>query len=213
MEVVIFDMDGVIIDSHSIAIRLLREAANSYGCNLSDEEIQSWGSLSSRQFWTKVKEDFQLPHELNELIQSYNVDREIDLYREIELIPGVRDFLVALRERGIKTALATSASRKRMNAVLDIFNIGKYFDQCVCDDEVEASKPDPEIFLLAASKLQVDPTRCVVIEDSRNGLLAAKSAGMKCVAFKGLAHVQEKMDGADIVLTDFNDREILHTMR
>lgn len=204
MEAVIFDMDGVIIDSHSIAVRLLRETANGYGCTLTHEEIRSWGSLSSRQFWTKVKDDFHLPQGLNELIHSYNVDREIELYREIELIPGIRDLLIVLRERGIKTALATSASRKRMNAVLDIFEISECFDQCVCDDEVIASKPAPEIFVLAASKLEIAPSRCVVIEDSRNGLKAAKAAGMKCVAFKGLAHVQENMDGADLILTEFS---------
>lgn len=213
MEAVIFDMDGVLIDSHSIAIRLLREAANRYGCNLTSEDIRSWGSLSSRQFWTKVKDDFHLPQELNELIQSYDVDREIELYREIELIPGVRDLLNALRGLGIKTALATSASSKRMNAVLDIFEIRGLFDQCVCDNEVKASKPDPEIFLLASSKLEVDPSVCVVIEDSRNGLLAAKSAGMKCIGFKGLAHVQENMDGADLIVIDFNDREFVHIVK
>ncbi len=213
MEAVIFDMDGVIIDSHSIAIRLLREAANRYGRSLTSDEIRSWGSLSSRQFWTKVKDDFHLPHELNELIQSYDVDKEIELYREIELIPGVRNLLSDLREHGFKIALATSASSKRMNAVLDIFEIRGYFDRCVCDDEVEVSKPCPDIFLLAAGKLGVNPSQCVVIEDSRNGLLAAKSAGMKCIGFKGLAHVHENMDGADLIVTDFNDREFFHKVK
>ena len=213
MEAVIFDMDGVLIDSHSIATRLLCETANRYGCSLTSDEIRSWGSLSSRQFWTKVKDDFHLPHELNELIQSYDVDKEIESYREIELISGVRDLLIVLRKRGIRTALATSASRKRMNAVLDIFRLREYFDRCVCDDEVEGSKPSPDIFLLAASKLGVNPSQCVVIEDSRNGLLAAQRAGMKCVAFKGLAHVNENMDGADLILTDFNSREFLHKVK
>jgi haloacid dehalogenase superfamily, subfamily IA, variant 3 with third motif having DD or ED/haloacid dehalogenase superfamily, subfamily IA, variant 1 with third motif having Dx(3-4)D or Dx(3-4)E len=213
MEAVIFDMDGVLIDSHSIAIRLLCEAANRYGCSLTSDEIRTWGSLSSRQFWNKVKDDFQLPHELNELIQSYDVDREIELYKELELIPGVRDLLNDLRQRGIKTALATSASSKRMNAVLDIFKIRDRFDHCVCDDEVKASKPNPQIFLLAASKLRVDPSVCVVIEDSRNGLLAAKAAGMKCIGFKGLAHVHENMAGADLIVTDFNDREFIHKVK
>ncbi|MBP1989814.1 HAD family hydrolase [Paenibacillus eucommiae] len=208
MEAVIFDMDGVLIDSHSVALHLLCDTANSYGCNLTPEEIHSWGSLSSRQFWTKVKEEHQLPQEVHELIKSYNVDQEIIKYEEIGLIPGVKDLLKAIKESGIKTALATSASKKRMQAVIEMFGLSSYFDQCVCDNEVNQSKPDPEIFLLAANKLKVSPQLCVVIEDSRNGLLSAKAAGMICIAYKGLIHVKEDMTGADMEITSFMQIQI-----
>jgi haloacid dehalogenase superfamily, subfamily IA, variant 3 with third motif having DD or ED/haloacid dehalogenase superfamily, subfamily IA, variant 1 with third motif having Dx(3-4)D or Dx(3-4)E len=90
-----------------------------------------------------------------------------------------------------------------MNAVIDIFELNDYFDQYICDDEVKVSKPDPEIFLLAAKKLGVHPSLCVVIEDSNNGLRAAKSAGMKCIGYKGLPHIHENMDEADILITEF----------
>jgi beta-phosphoglucomutase len=131
------------------------------------------------------------------------VDKEISFYKEIGLIPGVRSLLIRIKRSGVKTGLATSASRKRMYAVLDMFDLANLFDECVCDNEVLKSKPDPEIFLLAAQKLEVHPKMCVVIEDSKNGLLSAKAAGMKCVAYRGLNHIIEDMTGADMEVSDF----------
>ncbi|WP_127533285.1 HAD family hydrolase [Paenibacillus kobensis] len=204
LRAVIFDMDGVIIDSHSVAYELLCESANEYGCALTVEQIKGWGSLSSRQFWTKVKTDYGLPQELSDLIRSYDADKEIQKYRGMMPIPGVKELLAQLRHSGIQTALATSASRYRTNAVLDLFGLHSLFDAVVCDDEVKASKPDPHIFTLASDKLAVPAQSCVVIEDSGNGLLAAQRAGMKCIGYKGLPHVHENMDGADLIVTDFS---------
>lgn len=203
MEAVIFDMDGVLIDSHSVSIQMLCDTANGYGCNLSIDDIKSWGSLSSRQFWSKVKDTYNLSQSLEELFQTYNVDKEIEKYIEIGQMSGVKNLLIELKAEGIKTAIATSASRKRMNAVIKLFELNDYFDEYICDDEVRMSKPDPEIYLLAAKKLGVNPCSCVVIEDSNNGLRSAKSAGMKCIGYKGLPHVNENLDGANKLITDF----------
>jgi len=97
VEAIIFDMDGVLIDSHSVSTQMLCETANEYGCNLTIHEVYSWGSLSSRQFWSKVKATYNLSQELNELINSYDVDREIEKYKSIGLIPGVREVLIECR--------------------------------------------------------------------------------------------------------------------
>ncbi|MFC3769098.1 HAD-IA family hydrolase [Paenibacillus sp. GCM10012303] len=204
----LFDMDGVIIDSNSVAYELLSEAARSYDCSITADEIKSWGSLSSRQFWSIVKERYNLPHDLSTLIGSYNQDREIELYASMQPVPGVLPFLLECKEHGMKTALATSASRKRMDAVLDLFGLRDLFDVTVCDEEVAASKPDPQIFLLASDKLQINPRECIVIEDSRNGWLAAKQAGMKCLGFKGLSHVDEDMTGADLQFHQFQELSV-----
>lgn len=114
IQAVIFDMDGVIIDSHSVAYRLLCEAANTFGCSLTIEEIKTWGSLSSRQFWTKVKEEYNLPYDISFLIESYNQDREIELYKSMEPIPGVKEFLYDIKSNQVKTALATSAYKSHV---------------------------------------------------------------------------------------------------
>lgn len=191
-----------------VAYQLLCEAANKYGCNLTIEEIKKWGSLSSRQFWIRVKEEHNLPHNISVLIDSYDQDREIELYKGMDPIQGVRELLLEFKKNQIKTALATSASKKRMNAVIDIFQLHLLFDEVVCDEEVLASKPDPQIFLLASQKISVEPADCVVIEDSENGKIAAKKAGMRCIGFKGLPHVQENLEGSDIIIYDFNDLKV-----
>lgn len=213
IKAVIFDMDGVIIDSHSVAYQLLCETANTFGCNLTIKEIKSWGSLSSRQFWTKVKEQYNLPHDISLLMKSYNQDREIELYKFIEPVPGVKEFLYKLKSNRVKTALATSATKKRMEAVINLFRLHTLFDIVVCDEEVAASKPDPQIFVLASQKLAVEPTECLVIEDSENGKLAAKKAGMKCLGFKGLSHVEENMEGSDMLFLSFNELDIKELLK
>ncbi|MBD3922951.1 HAD family phosphatase [Paenibacillus sp. PR3] len=205
MKAVIFDMDGVIIDSHSAAYELLHDAASSFGCQLTIEEIKSWGSLSSRQFWHIVKDRFNLSVPMDELLSSYKVDKEIEMYKQIGMITGALDLLQMLKRNKIKIALATSASKKRMDAVLDMFRIRAYFDACICDDDVKHSKPDPEIFLAAANQLAVEPRCCIVIEDSNNGLNAAKSAAMRCIGFKGLSHVRENMEGADWIIHAYDE--------
>ncbi|KRF06802.1 hypothetical protein ASG89_18290 [Paenibacillus sp. Soil766] len=208
IKAVIFDMDGVIIDSHSVAYQLLCETANTFGCNLTSKEIKTWGSLSSRQFWTKVKEQYNLPHDISLLINSYNQDREIELYKSMKPIPGVKEFLYDIKSNQVKTALATSASKKRMDAVIHLFELHTLIDEIVCDEEVAASKPDPQIFLLASQKLAIEPAECLVIEDSENGKIAAKKAGMKCLGFKGLSHVKENMEGSDMLFFNFNELNI-----
>lgn len=207
---VIFDMDGVIIDSHSVAYNLLCATANAFGCPVAVDEVKSWGSLSSRQFWKKVKDDYGLPQDLSELMKSYDQDKENQMYKDMAPIKGVVQFLKQLQKNKIQTALATSATMKRMQAVMDLFELHPYFEAVVCDEEVTKSKPDPQIFLLASQKLSVKPNRCIVIEDSENGKVAAKSAGMKCIGFKGLPHVNENMDGCEMIITDFDDLKIDH---
>nr|WP_090111440.1 HAD hydrolase-like protein [Cohnella sp. OV330] len=91
---VIFDMDGVIIDSHSVAYHLLCATANVFGCPIAVDEIKSWGSLSARQFWKKVKDDYGLPHDLSELIKSYDQDKEIQMYKDMAPIEGVVQFIL-----------------------------------------------------------------------------------------------------------------------
>ncbi|MDP5272837.1 HAD family hydrolase [Chengkuizengella axinellae] len=208
MEAVIFDMDGVIIDSHTVTYQLLSDTANQYGCNLTPDKIKGWGSLSARQFWKRIKDEYHLEQSLSELIESYDVEKEIQYYEHIGLIPGFKEVLEQLNKSNIKTAIATSANKRRMNAVVDIFELRTLFDAFVCDDEVINSKPDPSIFIRVAQKLKVAPEKCLVVEDSENGKIAAQKAGMKCLGFKGLPHVNENMEGSDLMIRDFKELNI-----
>lgn len=208
IKAVIFDMDGVIIDSHSIAPALLVNTANKFGCDLTENDIVTWGSLSSRQFWTKIKNDFNLSESLEYLINQYDDYEEVKLYAGLQPIKGVINFLKALKNKNIKIGLATSASRYRMESVIDLFKIESYFDTLTCDEDVNKSKPSPEIFLKTAEKLNVLPESCLVIEDSENGIIAANNAKMKSIGYKGLKHVNENLEKCDLLCYDFDKLQI-----
>jgi beta-phosphoglucomutase-like phosphatase (HAD superfamily) len=145
IEAVIFDMDGVIIGSHKVAYDLLTEAANKYGADITKNDIISWGSLSSRQFWKKMKDEYHLPDSVDFYISHYDRDEEISRYKSIGLISGIPELIKGLKLANIKIALATSASRYRMSAVIKIEDLKSNFDCFVCDEDVSESKPNPEI--------------------------------------------------------------------
>jgi len=200
---VIFDMDGVIIDSHGIAQELLIATAKKWGAALTPDELKSFGALSSRQFWALVKQKCNLPESVDFYVGQYDDREEVSRYSEIGAVDGVIALLESLHAVGVPVGLATSAGRYRTSAVLDMFDLWRYFKAVVCDEDVAGAKPDPEIYLLAAEQLGVPPSRCVVIEDSENGLKAARSAGMRCIGYSGSPYTDEDLSGADLVVDDF----------
>src|SRR5690606_5328155 len=147
------------------AYSVLIECAAGFGVALNLDEVMRWGSLSGRQFWTKVKTDFQLHHTVEELMRSYDYDREISFYSDIGLMPGIPDFIEMLYMRGIPLGIATSAERPRIKAVLDLGLNSRYFDAIVSASDVARHKPDPECYLKSCGILQVTPERTLVIED------------------------------------------------
>ncbi len=214
MKAVLFDMDGVLIDSHSISTGLFRAAAASHGIEADTRDIAAWHGKSSRDFWRYFKERYRLPEAPGFYSSSYDVEEEQRRYMDLRPIDGVVDLLRELRGRRIKTALATSGRSVRMQRVIRQFALEWAFDVCLAVEDVKQAKPDPEIFLLAARRLQQKPRDCVVIEDSEHGVHAAKAAGMRCVGFAGLPHVQQNLSTADLIVDSFHklDADLLRAM-
>lgn len=204
MKAVIFDMDGVIIDSQSIADRLLAQTAMKFGVQLTKTELQSMHGVPIDIFWQQIKETYHLSESAEYYYRHYDVEEEIRLYHELMPIEGIPELLEDLKTHFIPLALATSASRYRMQKVLDIFSLHSTFAAIVTKDDVTHAKPDPEIFLKAAEKIQVIPEECIVIEDAVNGLRAAKQAGMKCVLFYKNKKFTEKQLKPDILTEDLS---------
>lgn len=120
---------------------------------------------------------------------------------DLELMPGVRELIHALRERGIRLAITTSADREPIEAILDRLALRDAFELIVDGSEVQRGKPDPECFLLTARKLGVEPQDCIVFEDTNLGVLAAKRAGMYCIAVRNpRAPVRQDLSAADVVV-------------
>ena len=205
IKAVIFDMDGVIIDSHSVSQQLLIELGERLDIDFDQEDIKAWQGSSGPDFWRYIKQKYELQQPVEYYLTNYDVSEKISRYAELSPINGVLELIDDLRSHGVKLALATNGWKVRMDAVLEIFNLQSTFEITLCSDDVNNAKPHPEIFLLTAQRLGVPAESCVVIEDSVDGIIAAKQAGMFCVAFKGLAHVDQDVDEADLIIKDFCD--------
>lgn len=200
---VVFDFDGVIVDSHPVHRRAWRKFLESMGRTVSEEELEF--VLDGRK-----REDI-LRHFLGdldpELMISYGHRKE-QFFRDeagnVVTVNGLLCFLEGLEDAGVAIAVASSGSRSRVNFLLDRLDLRKHFQIVVTGDEVKKGKPDPSIFLSAARALQKDPGELLAFEDAVSGVQSAKAARMKCV---GIAHPDRAsllLDaGADDVVPDF----------
>ncbi len=177
---VIFDMDGVIVDSHPIHKKAWRRFLELQGKKLDDTDLDF--IMDGR------KREEILRHFLGELsddeVQDLGHQKDA-LFREegaaMAMIEGLPEFLQELTQANIKLAVGSSGSNGRVNYILQLFGLRKFFQAVVTGDQVTAGKPDPALFRLASKKLGVPPSETLVFEDSVSGVEAAKVAGMKCI--------------------------------
>jgi HAD superfamily hydrolase (TIGR01509 family) len=200
---VIFDFDGVIVDSHPLHLQIWRAFLLSKGMAVSDAELSFVQEGAKRE---EILRDF-LGDITPEQVGRYG-DEKDKLFQarahEIKLVRGFAEFLTQLDADGLPSAVATSGSRWRVEQALDRFNLRTRFRAVVTGEDVVRGKPDPALFLLAAQTLQVDPSCMLVCEDAVAGVIAAKTAGMMCVgiAANGRGSLLTEA-GADLVVTDF----------
>jgi HAD superfamily hydrolase (TIGR01509 family) len=180
IELVIFDMDGLMFDSEKISIYAWRRASEKYGYDITEEIFKQTLGLNLE----KIREIFckyfgeDCPYDDIKTQRRYVIDQYID-EKGVPVKKGLFNLLEALKKLNIRTAVATSSSRVIAEKMLKLSEVFTYFDFIVCGDEVKKSKPDPEIFLIAADRLKCLPENCIVLEDSEAGIMAAFSAGMK----------------------------------
>jgi HAD superfamily hydrolase (TIGR01509 family) len=180
IELVIFDMDGLMFDSEKISIYAWRKASEKYGYDITEEIFKQTLGLNLE----KIREIFckffseDCPYDDIKTQRRYVIDQYID-ENGVPAKKGLFNLLELLKKLNIKTAVATSSSRATAEKMLILSEVLPYFDYIVCGDEVKKSKPDPEIFLIAADKLKCLPENCIVLEDSEAGIMAAYSAGMR----------------------------------
>jgi beta-phosphoglucomutase len=205
---VIFDFDGVIVDSHPAHIQAWKAFLLTKGKAFSDADLSFVREGAKREEILR----YFLGELSPEQIASYGVEKEKFFQasaRDMKLVPGFAEFLLQLDSAALPSAVATSGSRSRVEQMLEILNLYKRFRAVVTGNDVERGKPDPDLFLLAAQALQIEPDHILVCEDAVAGVLAAKSAGMKCVGIA--ANGREsllKQAGADLVVEDFTNTSL-----
>lgn len=181
----IFDMDGVIVDSEPVYREFNWELFKELNIEVDEKTRQRFIGGSSKRKWQYLKEHFSLNQSVEELVafQKERSTQKTWNFNEI-LFPGVIPLLTELKKLNIPTALASSSDKIRIQMVMEQCGLHEYFDEIVSGEDFENGKPFPDIFLSAADKIKIPPSNCLVIEDSSNGITAAKCANMYCIAVK-----------------------------
>lgn len=199
---VIFDMDGVIINSEPIHKECERKIFETLGITVSEEDHNALVGATDETMWTKIGNLYNLPIKVSEAIQLKK-----SLYMEylkkktyIQPISYVPELIADLYKNGFALALASSSPHDQIEYILSGFELKHYFHSIVSGEEVMVGKPHPEIFLKAAKLVGVGSDSCVVIEDSYNGVMAAKSANMKCIGYKNPNSGNQDLCDADITV-------------
>ncbi|HEX3035477.1 MAG TPA: HAD family phosphatase [Thermodesulfobacteriota bacterium] len=205
IKAVIFDMDGVMIDSEPLwekTERILMAQRNiDYNPIYRDKIV----GLNQNDSAKLLRETFNLPKTIEEIITE-RIDILLTLYeKELELVKGLTDLLEELAQKGFLLALASSSPRRAINFVLDNFSLRDFFSVIVSGDDIQLGKPHPDIYLHTAQRLYVKPEECVVIEDSINGVKSAKAAGMTCIAVPDRRLNPKEFQAADLI-TDSLDK-------
>ena len=206
-EAVIFDMDGVLIDSEPLWKIAMEEVFDSVGCKLTRADFQKTVGLRIDEvirFWHKeVGWDRYSPKEVEDKI----VQRMVELINENgDPLPGVVDTINYLKSKNIKIGLATSSYTLLIETVLEVLSLSNDFDFTHSAENEAFGKPHPAVYLTVAETLEIDPTRCLVIEDSLNGIISGKAARMRVVCIPEKTHHPEpKLKLADFMFKDMKE--------
>ncbi len=184
---VIFDMDGLMVDTESIMQREVKKILQKMGYPPDENIILRLIGLTDRRTKEVLKEAFGEQFDYDLFLKLLLEKKEIAFYEEeIGIKKGLMELANYLKKENIKSIVATGSVRKHMDFILKKAGILDDFPFSVCGDEVERGKPFPDIFLKAAEKLKLPPERCLILEDSQNGIIAAKNAGMPVIFIKDL---------------------------
>lgn len=206
IEAIIFDMDGVLVDSEPFHIEIEKRQFERNKLIVSAEEHLNYMGMASDVMWRTIVHKHQLNIPVEELIDQ-NRTESIRYFSElttIPVMPGLIELLEMLKGKNYPMAVASSSFPEIIELILKKTELRDYFRVVVSSQEAGKSKPEPDVFLLAAQKLGVPPTNCIVIEDSFNGIAAAHAANMHCVAYQGPGSNPQQQKEADAVITSFD---------
>lgn len=207
MKAVIFDMDGVIIDSEPLHQKVEEELLEDLGGTMTASDKEAFVGTTDYHMWSTMKERFNLSQSVEEMINSKK-ERFLNQIHTVFLVDGFKEVLSQLKEEGYLIALASSNNRKAVDHIVKQFDLAKDFELTMSGEDVTHGKPHPEIFLKTAEAMGVVPADCLVIEDAKNGVEAAKAAGMKCIGLDNPNSGPQDLSEADIVLKDYQEFDL-----
>ena len=205
---VIFDMDGVLVDGEPLHFAAARDVLAGFGAELTWETYTDWIGETFDTIWPDIQRRFALPVERGEYERAFGPRVQEQYERHAVAMPGAHDLLGRLRDAGVPLGLATSTKRPRVDIALARLDLARFLTVTVSGDEVARGKPDPEIYLTAAGRLDVPPERCLVLEDSPAGVASARAAGMRAIGVRINGGSGRPLDGADRIIESLADFDL-----
>jgi len=201
---VIFDMDGVLVDSEEYICRAGIEMFREKGLSVGPEDFKPFTGMGENRYLGGVAEKYGFPFDVEkDKGRTYEIYKEI-VHGKLEALPGVFDFMEKCRSLGFKMAIASSADE--IKVMINLEEIGlqpALFDAIINGQEVERKKPFPDIFIRTADEIKLRPEQCLVIEDAVSGVKAAKDAGCRCLALT-TSFNEDQLKEADWIATDLS---------
>lgn len=206
---VIFDMDGVVADTETVAFIADCNVLKSIGAVKSEKDYVRSVGMPARQVYNRILNEKDIDADVNELLEK----REAEVGRVIaseglKQAGGFNEIVRKLKEKSYKVALASSASRRTVNKVLAALKLRNVFSLIVSADDVKMNKPAPDIYIEAARGLNMSPEECVAVEDSETGVTSAKSAGLKCIALRTEQTAEHDLSAADVIVKSLKEIKV-----
>ena len=209
MKAVIFDLDGVLVDSEPLHALADNQILTESDIEVPETYFDRFVGWTNKAMWNEIKKQYHIVLSVEELTER-QLPLKLKLLHESDYKPvsGIIELLEQIKKMEIPMAVASSSPRQFIEAALDKIGIKKYFTKWLSGEEVAFSKPEPDIFLKAAELLNVKPDECIVIEDSSSGILAAKRAGMRCIGYKNVNSGYQDLSEADLIVNNIEEIDI-----
>ncbi len=205
IKALIFDFDGLILDTEVPEYQSWAELYQAYGCDLPLKKwVECIGTADAFNPYEYLAQQLGQPIDRAE-IRSQRRARFAELMADQTVLPGVQDYIATAKHLGLKLGVASSSPRERVIGYLSNLNLATHFDAIRCGDEVKATKPDPALYLDVLQALEIQSHEAIALEDSPNGILAAKRAGLFCVAIPNALTRQLSLNLADCQMTSLVD--------
>ncbi|WP_310557462.1 HAD family hydrolase [Flavobacterium sp.] len=207
IQTVIFDMDGVIVDTEPVHHYAYQQHFKELNIEVSPEMYASFTGNSTKNIYQKLKDRYEIPFEIEVLVHTKRdfFNEAFDKKEDLFLLEGVENLIKDLHQNGIQLILASSSSKVTIERIFNRFNLHHYFTHIVSGEDFPNSKPHPAIFEHAASLSVAPKQNCIVIEDSTNGIKAAKAAGIYCIGYDSVNSKLQDYSLADIVISKFDE--------